>query len=106
MNIGNGEQNITFSTTHSIPYGAKIHLSIDSWLWYHPLAKPYKDPSSSNLDCLTHPCMKIDFLNDSSAWGGVSSNVVGNEFNESNRTSKVGTSEKNVSKKEVKKLNW
>ncbi len=50
--------------------------------------------------------MKIDFLNDSSAWGGVSSNVVGNEFNESNRTSKVGISEKNVSKKEVKKLNW
>ncbi|WP_024787861.1 hypothetical protein [Lebetimonas sp. JH369] len=105
-NIVNGEQNITFLTTHSLPYGAKIHLSIPSWLWYHPLAKPYKDPSSSNLECLTHPCMKVNFLTNSTGWGGISSNAVGNKFNESNRTSKVGTSEKNVSKKEVKKLNW
>jgi hypothetical protein len=102
-NIINGKENIQFTTT-IIPYSAKIHLAIPSWLWYHPLAKDYKDPSSSNLDCLTHPCMKVEFLNSSSGWGGVQSTAT-KEFSENNRTAKI-KSDINTSKKHLQKINW
>ena len=90
-----------------MPYSSKIHLSIPEWLWYHPLAKKYKAPSSSNLDCLTHPCMKVDFLKNSLGRGGVQ--AINNErFSEENRTSEMNVSRKdvNVSKSQVKKINW
>ena len=106
-NILEGKENIKFNTTHVLPYSSKIHLSIPEWLWYHPLAKKYKAPSSSNLDCLTHPCMKVDFLKNSLGWGGVQ--AINNErFSEENRTSEMNVSRKdvNVSKSQVKKINW
>jgi hypothetical protein len=107
--VKNGLQNVKFTTTHSLPYSAKVHLSIPNWLWYNPLAKDYKYPSSSNHDCRTHPCMKVTFYPNSSGWAGISggSKKLQKEFNESKRTVEVNTSkEVNVSKKEVKKINW
>ncbi|GAX87257.1 conserved hypothetical protein [Lebetimonas natsushimae] len=107
-NILEGIEKVKFTTTHSIPYSAKIHLSIPSWLWYHPLAKEYKNPNAANTDCRTHPCMNINFLNSSSAWGGIDVNISKNgEFNVSNRAVEINaTNEKNISKKGVKKINW
>jgi len=102
-----GKEKIKISTTHSLPYSAKIHLKINSWLWYHPLAKNYQDPSSANTDCLTHPCMKLDFLKSSSGWGGVQS-INNANFVVENRTSEINTShtDVNVTKSQVKKINW
>ena len=106
-NILEGKEKIKISTSHAIPYSAKIHLSIPSWLWYHPLAKPYKDPNGgSNLDCLTHPCMNVNFQKESSGWGGIGT---GNEaYKETNRTSDINASLKkiNVNKSTLKKINW
>ncbi len=104
-NINEGQESVNISTTHSIPYSAKIHLSIPSWLWYHPLAKPYKDPSNSNEDCLTHPCIKVTFLKSGSGWAGIGrENSI---YNEKNKTVEVNLSKEiNGTKKEVKKLNW
>ena len=102
-----GNEDVNISTTHSLPYSAKIHLSIPSWLWYHPLAKDYKDPSSSNPDCLTHPCLNSEFVNTSTGWGGISGINV-EEFNATRRTSKIEESNNTTksSKKGVSKLNW
>jgi len=107
-NILEGKEKIKISTSHAIPYSAKIHLSIPSWLWYHPLAKPYQDPSSSNLDCLTHPCFNVSFQKESSGWGGIASNNVSEDYNETNRTSDINASLKriNVDKNTLKKINW
>ena len=106
-NILNGLEKVKFSTTHTLPYSAKIHLSIPEWLWYHPLAKNYKDPSSSNTDCLTHPCLKADFLKSGTGWGGIEA-ISNEQFNEENRTSDLNASKNdiNVSKSQVKKINW
>ncbi len=106
-NIKNGDENVTFSTTHALPYSTKVHLSIPSWLWYHPLAKPYKDPKTStgwNLDCLTHPCFNISFQKNSSGWGGVQSNI-NKKYSEQNRTVESNSSIK-VNKRTLKKINW
>jgi len=106
--VNNGEQKVVFHTTHSLPYSAKVHLAVDSWLWYHPLAKDYKAPESNNTDCLTHPCLKLDFLKSGSAWGGVGA-VSNAKFSEENRTSEINASshtDVNVSKSQVKKINW
>jgi len=102
-----GKEKIKISTTHSLPYSAKIHLKINSWLWYHPLAKDYQDPSSTNTDCLTHPCMKLDFLNSGTAWGGVGA-INNTAYTEENRTSEINVThtDVNVSKSQVKKINW
>ncbi|EDM22933.1 hypothetical protein, partial [Caminibacter mediatlanticus] len=67
--IKNGTELLNISST-LVPYGAKIHFSIPSWLWYNPLAKEYKSPLIS-LDCLTHPCMKIVFQKPNSKWVGI-----------------------------------
>ena len=100
------EQNATFSTTHPLPYSVKVHIDIPSWLWYHPLAKAYKAPSSSNLDCLTHPCVKVDFKKSGSGWGGVNA-IKEERFKETNRTIKINASnDLNGSKSQVKKINW
>ncbi len=102
-----GKEKIKISTSHSLPYSAKIHLKIDPWLWYHPLAKDYKAPDSNNTDCLTHPCMKVDFLTSGAGWGGVKA-INNPKFNEENRTSDINIThtDVNVSKSQVKKINW
>jgi len=105
-NIKNGQQSVTIKTNHSLPYSAKIHLSISSWLWYHPLAKDYKDPSSSNLDCLTHPCMRVKFRKENKGWGGVGNNSP--KYKETNRTVEINASSTKIkaNKKQIKKLDW
>jgi len=106
--INNATQKVIFHTSHALPYSVKVHLQINSWLWYHPLAKKgYIDPSSKNTDCLTHPCLKLDFLKESAGWGGVKA-INNSAFNESNRTSDINASNSdvNVSKSQVKKINW
>ena len=102
-----GEENITLSTMHSLPYSAKIHLSIPSWLWSHPLAKNYQDPNGgTNLNCLTHPCFKVNFLKESLGWGGIGINKP--KYQESNRTTEINASLKkiNINKKTLRKINW
>ena len=104
--INDGRELLSITTTHSLPYSVKIHYSIPSYLWQHPLAKPYKDPSSTNLDCLTHPCSTIEFKADKTGWGGVGKSGI--KYSETNRTSEVNSS-KNVmkaNKKDVFKIDW
>ncbi|EDM24463.1 hypothetical protein [Caminibacter mediatlanticus] len=104
-NINDGKESVNISTTHALPYSAKIHLAIPSWLWYHPLAKSYSNPSATNLDCLTHPCMKVTFLKSGSGWAGVGRE--NSRYSEKNKTVEVNMSiEVNATKNEVKKLNW
>ncbi len=103
--INEGKETLTIKTTHSIPYKAKIHLSIPSWLWHHPLAKEYKDPSKNNLDCLTHRCFNTSFKLISSGWSGIGQES--KKYNEKNATTNVTLKqETNESKVEVKKLYW
>ena len=103
--INNGEEKVSIVTTHALPYSAKIHFAIPSWLWYHPLAKEYKDPSLTNLDCLTHPCTKVTYIKTARGWAGVGKKDT--KYNESNTTTKVNVDNKaSASKNEVKKLNW
>ncbi len=102
--INKGEEKLIVTTTHALPYSVKLHLPIDSWLWYYPLAKSYQPPSVNNLDCLTHPCVKVNFLKSSKGWAGVGRK---SKYNEKNVTIKANISEEvNVSKEGVKKLNW
>jgi hypothetical protein len=104
-NVYEGVEKIKAVTTHALPYSAKVHLSIPSWLWYHPLATKYEDPSSSNLNCLTHPCVKLTFLKSGKGWAGIGRNSV--KYNEQNVTVETNLSkETNISKEGVKKLNW
>ena len=104
--VNNGILKMKFTTTHNIPFRSKVHLSIPSWLWYHPLAKDYQDPSILNHNCLTHPCFDVSFLNDSSEWGGISNES--NKYKNNNRTGKIAPSFKNIhtNKNTLKKLNW
>ena len=103
----NGVETLNISTTHALPYSAKIHLAIPSWLWYHPLAKNYQDPSSSNTDCLTHPCTNDSFLTTSTGWAGISGINI-QEFNASKRTAKVdyNNTKDEDTEKGLNKLNW
>ena len=105
-NISNGEENLTFLTTHSLPYSVKVHYAIPSYLWYHPLAKQYKDPSTTNLDCLTHPCNNLDFLTESTGWGGIGKSGI--KYSETNRTAEVNSTQNatKINKKGVVKINW
>ncbi len=104
--IKNGLENVTLSTTHALPYSIKINLAIPSWLWYNPLAENYKAPSSTNLNCLTHPCESVTFNKTSTGWGGIGKNNV--KSSETNRTAEINASFKKIkaNKAEVKKLNW
>ena len=103
-NIANGEEQVKISTTHALPFGTKIHLSIPSYLWYHPIAKPYKDPSSDNLDCLTHPCMSSAFEGTSKGWAGIGED--GTKYSESNRSVKFNALDVKEFKSKYQKLNW
>jgi len=103
-NIVGGVETITVSTTHKLPYSAKIHLSIPQWLWFHPLARDYADPSTLNRDCLAHPCLKAGFSENSAGWGG-SSAIEAEEFNASNRTSHTESNNSNTPKG-INRINW
>jgi len=105
--VNDGTQNISITTNHSLPYFVKIHLAIPSWLWYHPLAKTYKDPSKTNLDCLTHPCLNVGFNQSSKGWGGIGITPSKYDTTNGNRTVHINSSNKiKINKLEVKKLNW
>jgi len=101
-----GIEKVNISTTHALPYSAKIHFAIPSWLWYHPLAKDYEDPSASNKDCLTHPCMSVSFQKNSLGWGGIGNN--NSYYSETNRTSEINSSndDNNAPKNVLKRINW
>ena len=104
--IQNGEEKVEFRTTHALPYSTKIHWAISSWLWYNPLAKEYKNPSSTNLDCLTHPCETLTFDKSQTGWGGIGKENV--KSSETNRTANIDAASKEIkgNKEEVRKLNW
>jgi hypothetical protein len=102
--INNGVEPVEIKTAHSLPYSAKLHFAIPSWLWYYPLAKAYQDPSLTNLDCLTHPCMKVTFLPSGKGWAGVGSSS--GKYSDKNRTVQTPMKEINASKSTVRKLNW
>ncbi|PHM18119.1 MAG: hypothetical protein CJD30_02765 [Sulfuricurvum sp. PD_MW2] len=48
----------------NIPYSGKAHINTDPWLWYGVNALDYIDPSSTNLNCQTHPCFNINIVPD------------------------------------------
>ncbi len=102
--VNNGILEMKFITNHEIPYSSKVHVAIPSWLWYHPLAKNYQEPSLSNQDCLTHPCFNVTYINQSLGWGGVGSND--NKNPENNKTSKIKSSYIKLHKNSIKKINW
>ena len=103
--IKNGIENVNIKTEHALPYTTKIHLAIPEYLWYHPLAKNYEDPSKDNLDCLTHPCLRVSFNTSSRGWGGIG--IHSNTYSESNRTVEINvTSDTQVNKSQVRKFNW
>jgi len=103
--IKKGKESVKISTTHALPYSAKIHLAIPSYLWYHPLAKEYKAPSNTNTDCLTHPCFKITFLKSGSGWTGLGNS--NSKYNENNKTVRVKLKkETNATIHKFNKLNW
>jgi len=109
--INNGLQTISIETNHSLPYFAKIHLAIPSYLWYHPLAKQYEVPSSTNLDCLTHPCLSVGFNQSSKGWGGIGKDRNPNgslyKYSASKRAADISSSDKvKANKLEIRKLNW
>ncbi|MRJ06860.1 MAG: hypothetical protein C6I01_05010, partial [Epsilonproteobacteria bacterium] len=108
--LAGGVSNIQLSTTHKLPYSYKVHLAIDPWLWYNPKAKDYLDPITSagnNYDCLTHPCVIVEFLDNSAGWGGVSNSTLqGKGLGEGNNTVQMGEKNATGTQQEFKRLNW
>ncbi|NPA87788.1 MAG: hypothetical protein GXO01_03695 [Epsilonproteobacteria bacterium] len=104
--INGGYQDLKYVTSHPLPYSVKAHYAISSWLWYHPKATIYLDPSATNLNCLTHPCNKIDFLAVAGGWAGIGDNN-STYAPENNRTVKAKSSaDVNASKSQVRTINW
>jgi len=104
--ITNGYQDLKYAAQKSPPFKTKGDYAISSWLWYHPKALNYQDPSVANLNCLTHPCNKISFLKVSDSWAGVGEQN-SKYAPENNKTVQIKSrADVNVSKSMVKKLNW
>ena len=103
--ITDGIEDINYTTFHALPYGSVIHFGAPSWLFYNPLAIKYISPKNSN-DCLTHLCARVTFLNSSESWGGVKSKS--EKYSDTNRSVNLlpYKNDENVSKKEVKRINW
>jgi len=104
--ISNGYQDVKYVAAKQLPYKTKGDYAISSWLWYHPKALNYQDPSVANLNCLTHPCNKISFLTVAGGWAGV-----GNDSSwyapDNNKTAQIKSqADVNASKSQVKHLNW
>jgi len=104
--INNGYQNIKYTALKTPPFTTKGDYGVSSWLWYHPKALNYQDPSATNHNCLTHPCNKINFLQTSNSWAGVGDDD-SKYVPENNRSVRLKSkADVNVSKSMVKKLNW
>jgi hypothetical protein len=105
-NIVNAKEDISYTTSHVLPYGVVVHFDIPSWLFYNPLAVDFKKPSNDNLDCRTHLCARVTFLGYSDSWGGVRS--INPKYSEENRSVNITPYklDTNVSKQEVKRINW
>jgi len=104
--IQNGVEDVKYTAQKSPPFKTKGDYAISSWLWYHPKALAYQDPSNANHNCLTHPCNKIAFLVIANEWAGVGDN--GSKYApDNNNTAKLKSkADINGSKSQVKKLNW
>lgn len=63
-NTGMETYSFTKIGTGNIPYSGKAHINTDPWLWYGVNALDYVDPSSTNLNCQTHPCFNINIVPD------------------------------------------
>ena len=102
--IDKGSEKVTITTKHALPYIAKLHLAIPNYLWYHPLAKDYKNPTDSS-NCLTHPCMRVSFKTTGKDWGGIGLNI--KKYKETNRTVRSASNKKEeINKEEVEKIIW
>jgi len=104
--ITGGVQDIKYQATKQPPYKTKGEYSVSSWLWYHPKALNYQDPSATNHNCLTHPCNKIAFLIIANQWAGVGDDS-SKYAPDNNNTAKIKSkADVNNSKAQVKHLNW
>ncbi|MEO1941792.1 MAG: DUF6701 domain-containing protein, partial [Campylobacterales bacterium] len=106
-----GVVSVTLKTSNKLPYSFKVHLAIDRWLWYNQKAKDYQPPidtnGNQNLDCLTHPCFIIEFLSNTSGWGGVSNQYLNQKgFGEANNTVQVPVREQNGTQQQFQRVNW
>ncbi|NPA87789.1 MAG: hypothetical protein GXO01_03700 [Epsilonproteobacteria bacterium] len=88
------------------PFGVIGHYSINSWLWYQIKAQNYQDPSSSNVNCKTHPCNKIDFLAVNGGWAGIGDNNSKYAPDKNQTVQITNKTENNTSKSVVKSINW
>ncbi|WP_457562293.1 hypothetical protein [Caminibacter pacificus] len=105
-NINGGYQDLKYTTTKPLPYSVKGEYAISSWMWYHSKATTYQAPSSTNHNCLTHPCNKINFMLVGSSWAGVGENN-STYAPDKNRTIKANSSaDVNNSNAQVKTINW
>ncbi|QCI27856.1 hypothetical protein [Caminibacter pacificus] len=104
--ISSGYEDLKYTTSKPLPYSVRGEYDISSWMWYHPKATTYQAPSSTNHNCLTHPCNKINFLIVASGWAGIGDNN-STYAPENNRTIKAQSSaDVNASKSQVKAINW
>jgi len=103
--IEKGAEDINYTTSYILPYGSVIHFGAPSWLFYNPLATKYISPKESK-ECLTHICARVTFLKSSESWGGIQSKS--EKYSDENRSVELVPykSDENVSKKEVKRINW
>ncbi len=105
-NINSGYEDLKYTTSRPLPYSAKGEYDISSWMWYHPKATTYQAPSSTNHNCLTHPCNKVNFMVIGSGWAGIGENN-STYAPDKNRTIKAESSaDVNASKSQVKPINW
>ena len=104
--INSGYQDVKYTSTKSLPYTVKGEYGISSWMWYHPKAVTYLDPSATNHNCTTHPCNKIEFLPVAGGWAGVGESS-SQYAPDKNRTIKLKShADINASKSQVRTINW
>jgi len=103
--ISFGEQNLSVNLLKKVaPYKTKLHLHIPGWLWYSSYGIEYKKPSSSNMDCLTHPCVNLLFEKVSlNKWAGEGTEM--KENNASTNTIDIKLKE-TPHNKIYKKMEW
>ena len=80
-----------------------MHFNIPTWLWYSPTNVQYKQPSASNTDCSTHPCVRLFFQKGNTFWAGKGTGEA--ENNNSKKTINVSIPHTNVDVG-FKRLNW
>jgi hypothetical protein len=102
--VSNATQIVVFTPAKGVAYSAKVHYPISPWLWYNPLAKDYKAPSPTNLDCLTHPCNSVSFLGNGGGWAGVGKES--QKYSEQNKTIKAPATKAGGNVNEFNRVNW